>query len=144
MARGKLACPSSQIKARHGEAVGPLGKPLVEVSGSSEIIHLDKQAKTPKHYEVVWRKGQSECGFECEGEKYPYTRSQTHSDSCTPPAFTVLGVEIECVKYISHTHTSNSRCFFECEVEKYPHTPSQTHTDFSSPSAFGGSLDHRR
>ena len=28
-----------------------------------------------------------------------------HSDSCTPPAFTVLGVGIECVKYISHTRS---------------------------------------
>jgi hypothetical protein len=74
----------------------------------------------------VWRKGQCECGFECEVEKYPHTPSQTHTDFSSPPAFTVLGVGIECVKYISHTHTSNSRCFFGCEVEKYPYTRSQT------------------
>ena len=47
--------------------------------------------------------GQSECGFECEGGKYPQT--QTHS----PEAHRL------------------SLCFVGCEGAKYPHTQTQTH-----------------
>jgi hypothetical protein len=61
LARGKLACPSSQKKARHGEAVGPLSKLLAEVSGSPQVILLkisDKLAcpssqKKASHGEAV-------------------------------------------------------------------------------------------
>ena len=27
---------------------------------------------------IIRTKGQSECGFECEGGKYPHTQTQTH------------------------------------------------------------------
>jgi hypothetical protein len=64
----KLACPSSQKKARHGEAVGPLSVSapeaytlLAEVSGSPQVILLkisDKLAcpssqKKARHGEAV-------------------------------------------------------------------------------------------
>jgi hypothetical protein len=105
----------------------------VLVCERGEFIRLSEQTKTPKHYEVVWRKGQRECGFECEGEKYPYTRSQTHSDSCTP--LVEVSGSSEIIHLDKQTKTpkhyevvwrkGQRECGFECEGEKYPHT--QTH-----------------
>jgi len=114
LARGKLACPSSQIKARHGEAVGPLGKPLVEVSGSSEIIHLDKQTKTPKHYEVVWRR-----------------LGTPHVEVSGSSEIIHLDKQAKTPKHYEVVWRKGQReCGFECEGENYPYTQTQTHSFF--------------
>ena len=58
------------------------------------------------HFPPKGTEGQSECGFECEGGKYPHTQTQTHA------VFLGVGLSTHALLWpFLHTHTQTHAVF---------------------------------